>query len=78
MNINPIKDTSFDEIKIQKREAVETERYEEERRRSWIQFWVPVVVSILALLIAFASLSIDVIQLKQSNVNPNLQHQSNQ
>ena len=52
--------------------------YNEEKRRSWIQFWVPVIISILALLIALASLAVDVIQLRQDNFNPNSQQQSNQ
>ena len=49
MNTNHIYDTSFEESKSQKREAVEAERYEEEKRRSWIQFWIPVVISLTAL-----------------------------
>ena len=49
MNTNRIKDTSFEESKSKKREAVETKRYEEEKRRSWIQFWIPVVISLIAL-----------------------------
>ena len=52
--------------------------FDEEKRRSWIRFWVPVIISILALLIAFASLTVDVIHLRQGNSHPNPQQQSNQ
>lgn len=36
------------------REQIESQqsqkRYEEEKRRSWIQFWIPTIISLIALL----------------------------
>lgn len=36
------------------------ERYKKDVRRSWIQFWVPISISIVALGIAIASLILDI------------------
>lgn len=46
--------------KEQDQKELEQKRYEEEKRRSWIQFWVPVSISLIALGIAIASLVLDI------------------
>ena len=46
--------------KEQEQKELEQKRYEEEKRRSWIQFWVPVSISIVALCISIASLILDI------------------
>lgn len=46
--------------KEQEQKELEQKRYEEEKRRSWIQFWVPVSISLIALGIAIASLLLDI------------------
>ena len=46
--------------KEQEQKELEQKRYEEEKRRSWIQFWVPVSISLIALGIAIASLVLDI------------------
>ncbi len=38
----------------------DAERYKKDVRRSWIQFWVPISISIVALGIAIASLILDI------------------
>ena len=46
--------------KEQEQKELEQKRYKAEVRRSWIQFWVPVSISIVALGIAIASLILDI------------------
>lgn len=46
--------------KEQEQKELEQKRYEEEKRRSWIQFWIPVSISLIALGIAIASLLLDI------------------
>ena len=36
--------------KEQEQKELEQKRYKEEKRRSWIQFWIPLIISLIALL----------------------------
>lgn len=41
---------------------LDDKRYKEEKRRSWIQFWIPVVISIIALIGAYRQELVAIIQ----------------
>ena len=48
------------------------------QKRDRFRFWLPVIISVLALLIAMFSLAINVIQLTADNPEPNPQQQTQQ
>lgn len=50
MNNKHICNNPFDQIQQQKRDNFELEKHKEEKRRSWIQFWIPTTISLVALL----------------------------
>lgn len=62
---------SFENAKLREKQSnTEQKRYNEERRRSWIQFWIPLIatnlISLSALIVAILA------YLKQSAMPPSL------